>query len=104
MTSFEMAKILINCPENTTVFGSYIPGRPTTLKQKLEAEKANYEGYNKRFFYGKLKRLFTNKKGEYCFTVYTNCRYNLQNLKDDANYRCMNPNVGKLLTLSVIGE
>ena len=102
MTSEEMVLKLITVPKGTNVFVSYHAGNPPTLRAKLEATKADHEKYNRRYYYGELESLRTNKEGQPVFTIKTLTRYNIKDLKAEWNYRSFNAEVGELLGLEVI--
>lgn len=98
----EMVRRLSGAEPGATVFVSYRAGRPPTERAVAEAEKADHEGYPKRWYLGQVVRQWVTKKGDPVFTLFTTTRYNEDNVRADGHYRTINPNLGQLMVLEVI--
>jgi len=99
LTAKEMAEKLEQIAEGDTVFVSYIAGRKPTERAVQEAQKAEDEGYVRRWFAGKLQGKWTTKKGDSVFCIYSHTRYNAKDPNAQGHYRTFNPNLGKLLAV-----
>ncbi len=102
MTAQEMLDKLQGVEPGASVFVSYLAGRPPTERAKREAQKADHEGYTKRWFQGKLEKVWTTKKGEPVMTVLSATRYNEDKPDAEGHYRTFNPALGTLLSLEVL--
>jgi hypothetical protein len=102
ITSTEMVAKLQGVQPGAKVFVSYLAGRKPTARALVEAQKAENEGYAKRWFAGTLESVWTTQKGEPVFRVFSHTRYNVDNLEAEGHYRTFNPALGTLLTLEVV--
>jgi hypothetical protein len=99
----EMLTRLNGVQKGQRVFVSYVAGRPPTARAEREAQKADDEGYSKRWFEGSLESVWVTKKGEPVMTVLSTTRYNQDDPTAEAHYRTFNPALGCLLTLEILG-
>lgn len=102
MTAQEMLAKLDGIPVGAEVFISYKAGRRPTERAVREAQRAEDEGYNRRWLQGRVERVWTTKKGHPVLTVYAFTRYNEDEPKADGHYRTINPALGELLSLEVV--
>jgi len=98
----DMLAKLSGVPKGTQVFVSYQAGRKPTDRAVREAKKAEDWGIPKRWFQGRLEGVWTSKKGEPVFCVYSETRYNEADPTAQGHYRTFNPALGTLLTLEVM--
>lgn len=102
LSAQEMTQLLDGVPEGAELFVSYVAGRKPTDRAMREAQKAEDEGYNKRWLQGRLVSVKPNKKQEPVLTLFTYTRYNEQDDKAEGHYRSINPELGQLLALEVV--
>lgn len=98
----EMLAKLSGCEKGQRVFVSYLAGKAPTARAQREAQKADDEGYSKRWFEGSLESVWTTKAGQPVITVLSTTRYNDQDPSAPAHYRTFNPALGKLLSLEIL--
>ena len=89
-------------PEGAEVFVSYHPGGKTTERAVREAQKAEDLGIPKRWFEGRLERVWRTKKNQLVVCIFTYTRYNEQKPAWEGHYRTFNPSLGQLLSLEVL--
>lgn len=102
LTAQDMLQKLQGVGKGDRVFVSYLAGRPPKPRALREASKAELEGYNKRWFEGRLEAVRTTKKGEPVMCVLSTTRYNEDDPNAEGHYRTFNPALGTLLTLEVL--
>lgn len=102
LTAQEMLDRLNGVGKGQRVFVSYLAGRPPTARAEREAQKADDEGYSKRWFEGVLEAVWVTKKGQPVMTVLSTTRYNEDDPSAEGHYRTFNPALGQLLTLEVL--
>ena len=102
LTAQDMVAKLDGVEKGATVFVSYLAGKAPTARAMEEAERAEREGYSKRWFFGRLESKWTTKKGEPVFCVYSLTRDNSDDPAAEGHYRTFNPALGKLLSLEVV--
>ena len=102
LTAQDMLSKLNGVPEGTQVFVSYLAGRKPTDRAIREARKADEIGIPRRWFQGRLEKVWITKKGEHVMTVLSMTRYNEDQPGADAHFRTFNPALGTLLTLEVV--
>jgi len=105
MTAQEMLAKLEGVEPGREVFVSYLAGRAPTERAVREAAKAD-EAYDrpipKRWFQGRLERVWITKKGDPVMTVLSTTRYNEDKPDAEAHYRTFNPCLGTLLSLELL--
>jgi hypothetical protein len=99
LTQVEVESILKDVPPSSEIMVTYHAGGKTTPRA---VSTAAVEGHPRRWYVGRLERVFRNKAGELCFCMFTNTRYDIQNPKADGNYRTINPSKGELLGLEIL--
>lgn len=102
ITSQEMLTKLEGVEKGHRVFVSYVAGRESKPRALREAMKAEHEGYNRRWFEGRLESVWTTRKGEPVMCVLSATRYNEDNPAAEGHYRTFNPALGTLLSLEVL--
>jgi hypothetical protein len=102
LSASDMVRKLESMQPGQTVFVSYVAGRPPTDRQVREAQRAQREGYPRRWFFGRLERKWTTRNGDPVFCIFTHTRDDEDNPSADGNYRTFNPAVGTLLELEAI--
>ena len=103
MTEKEMLEKLEGVPEGSTLFVSYLAGRPPTARAIREAERSRREGIARRHSVGKLERVWVTKKGEAVLTVLCENRDDERRGTRDG-YRTYNPSLGQLLSVELVGD
>lgn len=89
-------------PEGSEIFVSYHPGGKTTERAIREAKKANDMGIAKRWFEGKLTKVWRTKKGQLAIRLFTYTRYNEAIPAWEGHYRTLNPSLGQVISLEVV--
>jgi hypothetical protein len=101
----DMVAALKDVPKGSTIFVSYIPGRPAAAQALREGERATAEGVSPRHFTGRLDRVWQTKRyREWCFTLWVEERDSTHRngTMTRGAFRAFNPSLGRLLTLEVI--
>jgi hypothetical protein len=102
LTEKDVEQKLAGVPQGTELFVSYHAGRKSTDRAVREAQKADDIGIPKRWFEGKLQRVWRTKKGQLVLCVFTYTRYNDQDPAAEGHYRTFNPSLGEVLSLEVV--
>jgi len=105
LNASEMGRILAGVPTEATVFVSYTAGRPPTERAILEAQRwVQGQGMARRHFVGKLHRVWESKNGDLLLTILCDNRDKIlpNGTLAPPNYRTINPNLGKLISLEII--
>ena len=102
LTARDMIQTLDGVPTGTSVFVSYLPGKPPTERAIREATRSTKQGISNRHFFGTLASSpWRTSDGDIVFTVLCDNRDDERRGTQDG-YRTFNPNLGQLLTLEVL--
>lgn len=100
MTTEAMLGSLMGVPEGSTLFISYIAGRPATPRAITEATRHTTNPTRpRRYYLGQLSSVWQTLKGDWVVTLKV---FNRDTGPSEGGYRSFNPNVGRLLLIDVI--
>ncbi len=102
LTALDMVQKLQGVQPGQQIFVSYRAGRPPKPRAIEEAKKADREGYPRRWFFGRLEKVWITQKGDPVFCMFSHTRDNMDNPSADGHYRTINPNLGTLLALEIM--
>jgi ribosomal protein S2 len=102
ITSEMMEEMLKDVEPGAILFVSYEAGGKPSKRAIREAEKAENEGYPKRWFVGRLTSKRVSQNGDLVITLRTTTRYDEDAPGSDGNFRTLNPRIGRMLSLEVV--